>query len=427
MKKLIGALALTAMIATSAFAEVSFGAWICNLFVPMFYNGDTVQSGGSTNPWGYGVRPARLNAAWTADDGKAGMNADFYLNSGSVDQGDQANIWLRPVEAFKVTFGYLDNYTNERGDLAFGSWNWLRPTSAWLAEDEGLTFSGIGGLNFAIELYPVDALHIWLNMPAAAGKMQKATTAFGNSAVGASFKIGDFAKIKAQFLGQYSATDKAADAEIGAGKIYGYVDGVLTEFDAYEDAFKAGATGIGYTEDGLEAGEASSYKRYGTIEAAFDLVGIDRLFLTLGGAFTIADSDYWAANGGYMAKVALGASFGITETLKFSANVAGFFAHSDAPVSDPAIQFGLGLDFGITEKLAATVDFRALIPTASSVDPTFAFMLGGTYAIGSNGSLGLGVQGIINKGESAQFSNGALALDGGKFGIAVPIRMQIAF
>ena len=474
MKKLIGALALTALIAASAFAEVSFGAWICNLYTPVAYNGDTVQSGGLSNPWG-GARTARLNVGWISDDGKAGMNADYYIEGGtSVSVGDQANIWLRPVEAFKISAGKLDNYANERGDLCYGSWNWLRP-SAWLVDDEGLTFSAVGGFGVGLDIYPIDGLHIWAGMPTTAGAMQKVTTAFGNSHIGASFKIGDFAKIKAQFLGQYSATNvkaKYAQDAIAANKYYTTdkygVSTVAADYAAAVEAVDKGdAVSYGYSgNDGIKAvtaADAFDYKRYGTIEAAFDLIGIDKLFVTLGGAFTIADKEYWtlaedddgnAINSGYlvkdakgkavngwylapMAKVALGASYGITESLKLSLSTAALFFHSDTNI-DPVIQVGAGVDFGVTEKLAIAADFRALIPTSSGVDPTLAFMLGGTYAIGSSGSLGIGFQAIVNSSKTGNLGGGTVVLskydatdkvtlENGSFGFAVPIRMQIAF
>ena len=456
MKKLIGALALTALIAASAFAEVSFGAWICNLYTPVAYNGDTVQSGGLSNPWG-GARTARLNVGWISDDGKAGMNADYYIEGGtSVSVGDQANIWLRPVEAFKISAGKLDNYANERGDLTFGSWNWLRP-SAWIANDEGLTFSDVGGFAFALELFPVDALHIWAGMPVTAGAMQKVTTAFGNSHIGASFKIGDFAKIKAQFLGQYSATHKnavaaSAGSAISAGNSYyvkdsgEYVDvgadvknvSGVQFWDADDEkyyALKVAEEALTADDTAVTASGATDAKKFGTIEAAFDLVGIDKLFVTLGGAFTIANSDYWKASTAKydkgwsldpMAKVALGASYGITETLKLSLSTAAFFFSSDAAMSDPVIQIGAGVDFGVTDKLAIAFDVRALIPTASAYDPTLAFLLGGTYAIGSNGSLGAGFQLLFNNNDQG-ILGGTVALDGGSVGFAVPIRMQVSF
>ena len=445
MKKLIGALALAALIAGSAFAEISFGAFICDLFVPVAYNGDVIQSGGVASPWG-GTRFARLDVNWTADDGKAGMSMGIFANDTGI-AADTPYIWLRPVDAFKITVGALDNAAGERGDLCYGSWNWLRP-SAWLYGGEGLTFSKeLGDNGFEIELFPIEALHVWAAMPVNQGSMKSATTAFGNSTVGASFKIGDVAKIKAQFLGQYDATDYsdltgATDNPTQGGwywkKGTACYSGLASYSAAVADIKAKIADGtakaseyntlvatISYIAPGFitKVTDGFSYKKYGTIEAAFDLVGIDKLFVTLGGAFTIADSEWFDANlTAQKVKLALGASYGITETLKLSAD----FGLAIYDYLDPAFQFGVGVDFGVTEKLAVVADFRMLLPTTSGYDPTLAFLLGGTYAIGTNGSLGMGFQAIISNSEQGNLAN-TVTLDGGSFGFAVPIRCQIGF
>ncbi|MEE3434706.1 MAG: hypothetical protein VZQ47_04015, partial [Treponema sp.] len=72
MKKLIGALALAAMVATSAFAEVSFGAWLCNLPTLVGFDGEDIKGAAVSNPWG-GFSASRIDINWTSDDGKAGM------------------------------------------------------------------------------------------------------------------------------------------------------------------------------------------------------------------------------------------------------------------------------------------------------------------------------------------------------------------
>ena len=71
MKKLIGTAMLAALLATSAFAEITFGAWLRTVVVPVAGNGDKILTGWQ-NSWGQGVRTARLNTSWTSDDEKVG-------------------------------------------------------------------------------------------------------------------------------------------------------------------------------------------------------------------------------------------------------------------------------------------------------------------------------------------------------------------
>ena len=59
-KTLIAVAAAAALTATSAFAEITFGAWLRTLTAPVASNGeDTVV--GTANSWGWGARTARID------------------------------------------------------------------------------------------------------------------------------------------------------------------------------------------------------------------------------------------------------------------------------------------------------------------------------------------------------------------------------
>ncbi len=211
MKKLIGALALAAMVATSAFAEVSFGAWLCALPTIVGFDGEDVKGAGISNPWGYGARTARLDINWTSDDGKAGMTMGVYNDAkNGLGAADAADFWIKPVDAVQITVGQMDNFTGLRGDLCYGSWNWLRPNT-WKVEDEGLTFSGISDLGLGIQLFPVEGLQVFASLPmtevsgkssAALSRMDKA---FGNGKIG-SFPIVGIVMILIVILFTYITT-----------------------------------------------------------------------------------------------------------------------------------------------------------------------------------------------------------------------------
>ena len=444
MKKLIGALALAAMVATSAFAEVSFGAWLCALPTIVGFDGEDVKGAGISNPWGYGARTARLDINWTSDDGKAGMTMGVYNDAANgLGASDAADFWIKPVDAVQITVGQMDNFTGLRGDLCYGSWNWLRPNT-WKVEDEGLTFSGISDLGLGIQLFPVEGLQVFASLPmtevsgkssAALSRMDKA---FGNGKIGAAYTIDGIGTIKAQFLGKYdiNAAKAAVTGAVGANSWYTTKNNVRTQQTTYDDAITAvksdtdGKTTMDFTTKALDATTAADEnKRYGTIEAAFDLTAVDKLFVTIGGAFTIADKDWFVADAGSQEqiKLALGASYGITEAFKLSASFAMLKYHSDV-ADDPVFQFGVGGDYAINDVLGVVADVRMLLPN-NDADPTLSFLVGLNGAVGSNASLGLGFQGIVGLGDKA--TKGDLkvvqATEADKFAFAVPIRASIWF
>jgi len=432
MKKLIGALALAAMVATSAFAEVGFGAWLCNLPTLVGFDGEDVKGAAASNPWG-GWRPARAAINWTADDGKAGMVMGIAFNADGSSTGigpfDANNFWLKPVDAVKVTIGQMDNNFGVRGDLCYGSWNWLRPNT-WKVNDEGLTFSDHSELGLGLEVTPMEALKIFAALPLAGANydgatyLQRMDYAFGKGSIGAAYTIDGIGRIKAQFVGKYDIKDTSKKA-ISANVFVG-ADG--KEYATYEDAIKAGTTAT-YNKDAVTAVDGKGVKRYGTIEAAFDLTAVDKLFVTIGGAFTIADSDWFKADDGSQEqiKLALGASYGITEAFKLSASFAMLKYHSDVK-DDPVMQFGVGADYALTDALGLVADVRMLMPN-NKADPTLSFLVGLNGSVGSNASLGLGFQGIVGLGKDATAGSLKLvkATENDKFAFAVPVRASIWF
>ncbi|MEE3411908.1 MAG: hypothetical protein VZQ47_04065 [Treponema sp.] len=451
MKKLIGALALAAMVATSAFAEVSFGAWLCNLPTLVGFDGEDIKGAAVSNPWG-GFRASRIDINWTSDDGKAGMTMGVYGNPTSLGPSDAMDFWVKPIDQVKITIGQMDNFTGLRGDLCYGSWNWLRPGNT-LAWGEGITFSAVSDCGIGVQVFPVEALQIFASLPLTAQGFKSQTDlsrmdqAFGKGKVGAAYTIDGIGKIKAQFLGKYSITDGNPGHNALTKGWYTVKNGVYThqtDRDAADDAAAADDTGatkaVRIHKDETSATAASdAYKSYGTIEAAFDLTAVDKLFATVGVAFTMADKEWFVANStkkdpdsGFVTlnpqfKLALGASYGITEAFKLSADFSMFMFHSDTKI-DPMMAFGVGVDYALSDALALAADVRMLMPNNSN-DPSLSFLVGATYAVGSNASLGLGFQGAVGLGDKADpgYLRVVKATEGNKFAWAVPVRASIWF
>ena len=162
-KTLIAVAAAAALTATSAFAEITFGAWLRSI-TGVASNGEDIITG-TSNSWG-GIRPSRLNVAGTSEDGNAGFKLDMYYNTGdNIQVGDNAYIWVKPASSVQLALGKFDGgETGLRGDFCYGSWNWLRPGN-WIAEDEGLTFRGSHTDGLMAKITPVDGLVAVIQLP----------------------------------------------------------------------------------------------------------------------------------------------------------------------------------------------------------------------------------------------------------------------
>ena len=384
MKKLIGALALAAMVATSAFAEVSFGAWVCNLPALLSSNGDDIQGGAVQNPWG-GWRPARADIRFNSDDGKAGMILGVYTDinkdgTTGYSFADNTLMWVKPIDQIKLSIGAHDNFFGTRSDLGFGSWNWLRPNTNIGRWGEGITFSANAGWRdrgLGIDITPIEALKIFAFIPLKTQTASDLEYVFGKGWYGAMYTIDGIGKIKAQFIGDYTKT----------------VVGTSTK------------------------------SKLGTIEAAFDLTAIDKLFVTVGVDFNIQDSDLYT-KGAKMFGAQVGASYGITEAFKLSAD----FVVAIPKEGDLGLSFGVGADYAVSDAVGLTADVRMVMPN-NGADPTLSFLAGLTYACGSNGSLGLGFQGAVGFGKAANAGDLGVtkATAGDKFAWAVPLRFSTWF
>ncbi|MDE5581170.1 MAG: hypothetical protein K2I95_07090, partial [Treponemataceae bacterium] len=408
MKKLIGTAMLAALLATSAFAEINFGAWLRTMIVPVSGDGDDVKAF-MANSWWNNLRPARLDITGVTEDERAGMRLQFFPENLKSDDmiGDNAYMWVKPWDWIRVSAGKMgDNDTGLRGDLTYGSWGWVRPGN-WIRGDEGLTFSDIGGVGARVELFPVEGLKIvgFIPYPASA---EKAYKVYEGTAIAAAYEIDGIGRIKAQWLGKF------------------------------------------------EKNEAKD-KYTGDIELAFDLTAVENLYLTVGAKIGIMDSDYFV-NGSKAtykwkaptsasdatlsveedakagddslaerAVVALGVSYNVLENFKISVSGGVAFYNKPSGVdADPRWNIGLGLDYGLTDALTLTADVRYLsklkVEGEKIKNDSLSFLIGLDYACSSNAVIGIGFQGATN---GNGFAGGNLA-NGDKFAWAVPLKVQLA-
>ncbi|MBD5436885.1 MAG: hypothetical protein HDR36_10400 [Treponema sp.] len=392
MKKLIGTAMLAALLATSAFAELSIGTWVRTMVAPVAFDGEDVVKAYWGNSWG-GLRNARASFNWTSDDGKVGMMYDvFGEGSGDFGGGDYRALWVKPADWVKIMVGRIDNGYTMRSDLAYGSWNWIRPST--LGYDEGLTFQLDNRSGLQVELFPVEGLQILahLALPENGGDVD-IWRAVGKSQAAVGYTIGDIGTIKVGFSGKNISDgyiDTAKEAEDDHG-----IDDAMT-------------VGKGYYNEKVNT--------YGTLQAAFDLTAVENMFLTVGAKATFG-------YGGTKTTVtpAVGLRVGLSDTITLYVSALADITES----KDPTIKGGVGLDVGLTDSLGLNVDCR-IVDDIENSDFQLSFIVGVNYAFSSNGTLGIGFQGIAAASNAGGIALGP-TVQNEKFGFAVPIKFEVSF
>ncbi len=452
-----------AAFAAVSFAEgITFGAWLRALAAPVANDGDeTITSAG--NSWGYGARTARINVSAVAPDGNAGFNMGVYNDvSMSLSAGDEANLWVKPLDIVKVSYGKYDNNTL-RGDLCYGSWNWLRPTSSWIVEDEGLLMSGNGGTGLMVEVTPMEELYIQALVPITTEQV-KAGTTYKNLRAGFAYTVPGLAKIKGQYIGHGASKTDGTPAVTGTAGKWTDKNGAATTaadiqtattFDVstatgFQDALAAGYTYTAATPT-TPAKDGTDGNSNCTLEAEVDVLAVEGLFAGVGFQYNVvkdgdkqAETDKTTGDPVFQnkMKIALGASYQVMPELKVSASGAflTYYKYAENKV-DPRFQFGLGVDYDLGDGLALNADCRYLSVAkmdgekADKTDPAqfqdhIAFSVGLTKSVSSNGYIGVAFEGQTNSGTFANTVITGKANDDGEnknFTWCVPVALSVWF
>ena len=445
-KTLIAVAAAAALTATSAFAEITFGAWLRVLASPVAHNGEDAMVG-VANSWGWGARTARININGTSEDGKAGFVMGVYndFESGLGD-GDDAYLWVKPVDTVKVSVGKFDSPTNGlRGDFCYGSWNWLRPYN-WAYDGEGLTFDGILRKGMMLEADPIEGLHAFAVIPMSS-TYAKAEDVYKNIQVGFGYAIEGVGKLKAQYIGDYSKKDDKAAAAKKTWALGNKEDKdgnwVFDDTKSEKPYYKQNTVkAVAANDDVMTTGQ---------IGVAFDLTAVENLYVTVGARFGIADKDY---RPDYL-KMAFtaGASYQVSEAMKFSVD-GGYVQYQDDCVArdgeavDNVFFVGAGVDYAIMDGLSLAADVRYMSNAKAaekdydikaygkdSDEGAISFLVGVNKSVGSNGSLGVGFQGATNgcgftwgtPGEKGDGVGGLKANAADDFVWAIPVSVSVWF
>ena len=234
MKKIVGTIAAIALAASSAFAGVNVGMGFNRGFFVPFAGADGEMYTGISTSWG--AEP-RVGVSFSAASEQVGVVADVKFDGGNVAVNDNAYIWVKPVEWFKMNIGQSFDDTL-RGNACFGSWDWLRPGNI-LGEDLIFTRvcnNPVGGAwaplqGVILMLDPIEGLHISVGLPTGYGKSNWEDL-IAITQVQAGYTIADIAQIKAQWIGAGKNPDDEIEGQIEVAASVKAIEGMTLDVGA---------------------------------------------------------------------------------------------------------------------------------------------------------------------------------------------------
>lgn len=393
MKKIISVLTGLALVAGAAMADgITFGSWGRGLWNVAANSGDDVVTD-MHQSWG-GAAP-RTGISVSGSTENVGFAVDMFANGANgIDLGDNALIWVKPIEQIKIVAGKKDQ--NElRGDAAFGLWNWDRIGAVGAMELEGWTFPDVFDRNgVAVIAYPVDGLTVGAGIPLSlegTGATLENTYAHGAN-YAAAYAIDGIGTIKAAYMTKATAKDK----------------------------------------DGKD-------KDYGVIAAAFDLTMVDGLYASVGAqiptahVFTSLDitdpmkpkvTDVPTVVNAY-ARYSLDAlAVHLAVGTKLNTFDLNKTKKEDAADGNVGFAIGAGADYSLDNGIGFFGDVRyanGVYMKNTSADKSDCLTLGlGVEKNFSNGKIGIAFEGATN-------GNGRYAYEDNAFAWEIPVKVEYCF
>lgn len=396
MKKVITVAALAAAVAGLASADISFGSWGRGLWITAANSGDGDIVTDVHQSWG-GDAP-RTALAVSGDSDNVGFKLDIHSNASGIKQGDNAYIWVKPIDQVKLYMGNMD-VNALRGDVAYGLWNWDRlgtVSDGNIANvgGEGWTFPPfVKGSGVSIQATPVEGLTLVADIPLNLdGTSKKFSDTYGRSA-------------------KYAAAYDIKD--VGTFKL-----GLET---------KPRATKSGETES----------KENVQIDVAFDVSAVENASISVGARIPTLSG---ATDQGYkMPVVTLGGSYKADAlTAHLLAGVAINAADKKENKDDAlGFSFGVGADYDLGEGLGVFADVRyanGIWQNSSSADHMDSLVFGlGVEKGWSNGKIGIAFEGATNNGgryplKNAYFDENDKFLGVGEdFSWEIPVKFEYWF
>lgn len=386
MKKIISVLTGLALVAGAAMADgITFGSWGRGLWNVAANSGDDVVTD-MHQSWG-GLAP-RTGIGVSGSTENVGFAVDMHANGAKGDEdkgitiGDNALIWVKPIEQIKIVAGKKDQ--NElRGDAAFGLWNWDRIGAVKAMVLEGWTFPDVfDGNGVAVVAYPIDGLTVGAGIPLSlngTGATLENTYAHGAN-YAAAYAIDGIGTVKAAYITKADGTSR----------------------DAKKDSTS-----------------------YGVIAAAFDLTMVDGLYATVGAQIPTAsvnefDSTIVNAYARYSLD-ALAVHLAVGTKLNTVDN-----SKTDDSKYDGNVGFaiGAGADYSLDNGIGFFGDVRyanGVYMKNTSADKSDCLTLGlGVEKNFSNGKIGIAFEGATN-------GNGRYTYEDNAFAWEIPVKVEYCF
>ena len=382
-KTLIAVAAAAALTATSAFAEITFGAWLRSALIPVAYDGEDYL-GGLTQSWGGAARTAGLSVAGVNEEGTAGYTFEIRDQAGEdkIAHGDRSVLWVKPIEQLKLSVGYFDDGDNGfRQGSGFGAWDWLRPkqTTDLVFNGDNAIMDGKSGDGLMAEILPIAGLKVMANIPflKTGTYIQDAYDIYKKTQIGAAYTIDGVGELKVLW------TNVSEETKVDTKK----------------------------------------YNDVGNLGVAFNLSAVENLNLAIGAKFDISDKEI--DGNGNKAYFAAKASYNVSDAITF--NMVGgikLFKNDDI---DPKWGIGAGVDYVVMDGLTLNADIRYMSETKvngnGSEDDSLSFLVAAAKTIGSNASLGVGFEGATNGGGFSTFD----AAKNDAFTWCVPVMFNLSF
>lgn len=386
MKKIISVLTGLALVAGAAMADgITFGSWGRGLWNVAANSGDDVVTD-MHQSWG-GLAP-RTGISVSGSTENVGFAVDMFANGANSDKdkeitiGDNALIWVKPIEQIKIVAGKKDQ--NElRGDAAFGLWNWDRIGAVNAMKLEGWTFPDVfDGNGVAVVAYPIDGLTVGAGIPLSlngTGATLENTYAHGAN-YAAAYAIDGIGTVKAAYMTKADGTSR----------------------DAKKDSTS-----------------------YGVIAAAFDLTMVDGLYATVGAQIPTAsvnefDSTIVNAYARYSLD-ALAVHLAVGTKLNTVDN-----SKTDDSKYDGNLGFaiGAGADYSLDNGIGFFGDVRyanGIYMANTSADKSDCLTFGlGVEKNFSNGKIGIAFEGATN-------GNGRYTYEDNAFAWEIPVKVEYLF
>lgn len=383
MKKIISVLTGLALVAGAAMADgITFRSWGRGLWNVAANSGDDVVTD-MHQSWG-GAAP-RTGISVSGSTENVGFAVDMFANGANgIDLGDNALIWVKPIEQIKIVAGKKDQ--NElRGDAAFGLWNWDRIGAVNAMKLEGWTFPDVfDGDGVAVVAYPIDGLTVGAGIPLSlngTGATLENTYAHGAN-YAAAYAIDGIGTVKAAYMTKADGTSR----------------------DAKKDSTS-----------------------YGVIAAAFDLTMVDGLYATVGAQIPTAsvnefDSTIVNAYARYSLD-ALAVHLAVGTKLNTVDN-----SKTDDSKYDGNLGFaiGAGADYSLDNGIGFFGDVRyanGIYMANTSADKSDCLTFGlGVEKNFSNGKIGIAFEGATNGN-----GNGSYTYEDNAFAWEIPVKVEYFF